>query len=243
MSEQNPTSKEALESIGWPVSEDDRERISRIEGELERGFAALRGVEPAVAIFGSARARPEDPVYAAARATARAVASAGFDVLSGGGPGVMEAACRGCAEGGGLPVGLTIELPDEQPTNTWVQRECRFHYFFARKLMFVRYSCAFLIFPGGFGTLDEAFEALTLVQTHKIPHFPVLLHADPYWAGFRRLLDDMVARGAISSHEHRQVREFSTPAEALDILLHCHRNLCEALHKPPLHARGRGGAE
>ena len=243
MSEERPASPEALESIGWPVSQNDRDRIVRIEGELERGFAALRGVEPAVSFFGSARAQPGDPVYAAARTTASAVARVGFDVLTGGGPGVMEAACRGCGEGGGLAVGLSIELPDEQATNAWVQRECRFRYFFARKLMFVRYSCAFLIFPGGFGTLDEAFEALTLVQTHKIPHFPVLLYADPYWAGLRRLLDDMVARGAITAHEHRQVREFSTPEQAVDILLHCHRNLCEALHKPPLHARAALGPE
>jgi uncharacterized protein (TIGR00730 family) len=241
--EYKPTSPEALESLGWGVSRNDRERIARIEEELERGFALLSDVEPAVSIFGSARARPDDPVYGAARTSARAVAAAGFDVLTGGGPGVMEAACRGCAEGAGVPIGLTIELPDEQPTNPYVQREVRFRYFFARKLMFVRYSCAFLIFPGGFGTLDEAFEALTLVQTHKIPHFPILLYADPYWNGLKQQLDAMVARGAISPHEHRQVREFSTPEQAVDILIHCHRNLCEALHKPPLHERARDGAE
>jgi uncharacterized protein (TIGR00730 family) len=240
LNEPKPTSPEALESLGWGLPRNDRERIARIERELERGFALLRDVEPAVSIFGSARALREDPVYAAARDTARAVAAAGFDVLSGGGPGVMEAASRGCAEAGGRPIGLSIELPDEQPTNEYVQSEIRFRYFFTRKLMFVRYSCAFLIFPGGFGTLDEAFEALTLVQTHKIPHFPILLYRDAYWNGLKAQLDAMVARGAISAHEHRQVREFSTPEQATDILLHCHRNLCEVLHKPPLHARAGG---
>jgi uncharacterized protein (TIGR00730 family) len=238
MADGGSTSAQALESLGWGVSQNDRERIARIDGELERGFTLLRDVEPAVSIFGSARAIPNDPSYAAARATARAVAAAGFDVLTGGGPGVMEAASRGCREGGGRAVGLTIELPDEQATNEYVERECRFRYFFARKLMFVRYSCAFLIFPGGFGTLDEAFEALTLVQTHKIPHFPVLLHADPYWSGLWRLLEAMVERGAISAHDHRQVREFTSPEQAVEILRHCHQNMCQSLHKPPLHPRG-----
>jgi uncharacterized protein (TIGR00730 family) len=242
MRDPTSTSPEALESVGWGVSRDDRARIARIEAELERGFATLRDVEPAVSIFGSARAAREDPVYHAARGVARALASTGFDVLTGGGPGVMEAASRGCADGGGLSVGLTIELPDEQATNAFVQRECRFHYFFARKLMFVRYSCAFLIFPGGFGTLDEAFEALTLVQTHKIPHFPILLFRDPFWSGLFQQLDQMVQRGAISSADHRQVREFSSAEEAAEIVRSCHQNLCAARHKPPLHARPRTSA-
>lgn len=236
------TSPEALESIGWAISGSDRERIGRIEEELERGFALLRDVEPAVSIFGSARTSPGDPFYEAARSVAREVARAGFNVLTGGGPGVMEAASRGCAEGGGQSVGLTIELPHEQPTNSFIDREVRFHYFFARKLMFVRYSCAFLIFPGGFGTLDEAFEALTLVQTHKIPHFPILLYADPYWQGLWQQLHQMVTHGAISTHEHRQLREFSSPEEAVDILTHCHRNLCATLHKPALRERAGSAA-
>jgi len=231
------TSPEALESIGWGLSRDDRARIARIEAELERGFAMLRDIEPAVSIFGSARARREDPVYDAARGVARAMARAGFNVLSGGGPGVMEAASRGCAEGNGVAVGLTIELPDEQATNEFVERECRFHYFFARKLMFVRYSCAFLILPGGFGTLDETFEALTLVQTHKIPHFPILLFADPYWDGLLRQLDEMVARGAISAHDRAQVRQFSSAEEAVEIVHRSHENLRAARHKPGLHKR------
>ena len=147
MRELHAASPEALESIGWGSSSDDRARVARIEAELERGFGQLRGIEPAVSIFGSARARPNDPVYAESRGVAREVARAGFNVLTGGGPGVMEASSRGCREGGGVSVGLTIELPNEQATNPFVEREVPFRYFFARKLMFVRYSCAFLISP------------------------------------------------------------------------------------------------
>lgn len=157
-----------LESIGWGA-EGDEERVARITAELRMGFAALRDVEPAVSIFGSARAWEGSPECVMAREVAREVSRAGFNVLTGGGPGVMEAANRGCREGGGLSIGLSIRLPREQRTNGFVDRECAFGHFFVRKLMFVKYSCAFLIFPGGFGTLDEAFEALTLVQTHKIP--------------------------------------------------------------------------
>lgn len=231
-------SREALESIGWGTSEDDRMRIRRIETELERGFALLHGIEPAVSIFGSARARPDDPVYVEARCVAREVARTGFNVLTGGGPGVMEAANRGCAEGGGVSVGLTIELPNEQATNSFVELEVRFRYFFARKLMFVRYSCAFLIFPGGFGTLDETFEALTLIQTHKIPHFSVLLFGGNYWAGLTLQLAEMLEKGAISREDHARIRPVSNADDAISILRGCHEGLCAALHKPPLHVRG-----
>jgi hypothetical protein len=243
MNDEQPASREALESIGWDLSRDDRARVARIEAELERGFASLRDIEPAVAIFGSARSTASDPVYAAARDSARALAAAGFNILTGGGPGVMEAASRGCVEGGGVSVGLTIELPNEQATNPFVERAIPFHYFFARKLMFVRYSCAFIIFPGGFGTLDETFEALTLVQTHKIPHFPVLLLRDPYWNGLRQLLDEMVERHTITAHDHRQVREFSSPEEAVAIVRQCHENLRAARHKPGRHERRKAAAK
>ncbi len=230
-------SREALESIGWGTSQDDRMRIRRIEAELERGFALLDGIEPAVSIFGSARVRPGDPVYTDARNVAREVARTGFNVLTGGGPGVMEAANRGCREGAGVSVGLTIELPNEQATNRFVEREVPFRYFFARKLMFVRYSCAFLIFPGGFGTLDETFEALTLIQTHKIPHFSVLLFGGDYWSGLRRQLDEMIEQGAISPEDRARIRPVSNANEAIAILRRCHEGLCAALHKPPLHVR------
>lgn len=232
------TSPEALESIGWGTSRDDRTRIAHIAAELERGFALLRGIEPAVSMFGSARAQVDDPVYAAARGVAREVARTGFNVLTGGGPGVMEAANRGCREGGGVSVGLTIELPNEQATNSFVEREVRFRYFFARKLMFVRYACAFLIFPGGFGTLDETFEALTLVQTHKIAHFPVLLFGGEYWSGLLLQLGDMVRRGAISPEDRSRIQAVTNANDATAILRRCHAGLCAALHKPPLHVRG-----
>ena len=150
------TGGSALEGIGWDAARvsDDRARVARISAELEAGFAALREVEPAVSVFGSARSPETSPEYAMARSVARAVTEAGFNVITGGGPGVMEAANRGCREAGGLSVGLNIRLPHEQQVNAWVDLECTFRYFFVRKLMFVNYSCAFLIFPGGFGTLD-----------------------------------------------------------------------------------------
>jgi uncharacterized protein (TIGR00730 family) len=231
-------SPEALESIGWTNSREEAERLARIEAEIARGFEALHGVEPAVAIFGSARAGSDRAEYRDARAVAEAMARAGFNVLTGGGPGVMEAANVGCRDGGGLSVGLTIELPHEQATNRFVDLECRFRYFFVRKLMFVKYSCAFLIFPGGYGTLDETFEALTLVQTHKIPHFPILLFGAGYWSGLLSQLDAMLAHGAIAPHDRRRIHQASTPREAVEVVRASHANLCAALHKPPLHRRG-----
>lgn len=239
MGDLHSTSPEALESIGWSTSRDDRTRVAHIAAELERGFASLRGIEPAVSMFGSARARADDPVYAYARDVAREVARTGFNILTGGGPGVMEAANRGCGEGGGVSVGLTIELPHEQVTNSFLEREIRFKYFFARKLMFVRYACAFLIFPGGFGTLDETFEALTLVQTHKIPHFPVLLFGGDYWSGLLVQLEDMVRHGAISPEDCSRIQPIANVDEAIATLRRCHAGLCAALHKPPLHVRGK----
>jgi len=238
MRDPKSASPEALESIGWPPPRDgEQERIARIEAEVARGFAALRGVEPAVSIFGSARAASGDREYAHAREVARAIASTGFNVITGGGPGIMEAANRGCREGGGLSIGLTIELPHEQRTNAFVERAVAFHYFFVRKLMFVKYALAFLIFPGGYGTLDETFEALTLVQTHKIPSFPVLLFGGGYWSGLLAQLDAMVAHGAIAREDRRRVREVATADEALEILGTCHAELCALAHQPPLHRR------
>jgi hypothetical protein len=228
-------SVEALESIGWDgIPANDRARIARISAELDSGFRALRDVEPAVAFFGSARSSEGAPEYAMAREVARAVARVGFSVITGGGAGVMEAANRGCREGDGLSVGLTIQLPKEQRTNRFVERECCFRYFFVRKLMFVKHSCAFLIFPGGFGTLDEAFEALTLVQTHKIPHFPVLLFGGDFWDGLHFQLDRMERQGAITSEDRERIRRVSATEEAAEILRRCHEGLCADLHKPPL---------
>ena len=188
-------------------------------------------------VFSSARARKGSEEYAAARETARAVAQAGFNVITGGGPGLMEAANRGCREGGGLSIGLGIRLPKQQRTNRFVQREVAFRYFFVRKLMFVKYSCAFLVFPGGFGTLDEAFEALTLVQTHKIPHFPVLFFVPDFWKHLRKHLAVMERAGLISTEDRGHVRLVRSVDEAVRILRHCHAGMCAELGKPPLHRR------
>jgi uncharacterized protein (TIGR00730 family) len=158
-------------------------RSLRILSEFVEGFDALAGVGKAVTIFGSARIREDDPWYAKARELAANLAREGFAVITGGGPGIMEAANRGCHEAGGLSIGCNIELPHEQSVNQYVDLGVEFRYFFARKTMFVKYADGFAIFPGGFGTLDELFESLTLIQTGKIRHFPVVLIGTEYWAG------------------------------------------------------------
>ncbi|MEV1128720.1 TIGR00730 family Rossman fold protein [Agromyces sp. NPDC049794] len=161
----------------------DRARVERMRNEIEEGFELLRGTEKAVSVFGSARTGPDHPHYQLARRIGAGLAGAGFTVITGGGPGVMEAANRGAMEAGGASVGLGIELPHEQGLNAYVDLALDFRYFFARKLMFVRYASAFVVLPGGFGTLDETFEALTLVQTGKIHDFPVILAGSEYWNG------------------------------------------------------------
>jgi uncharacterized protein (TIGR00730 family) len=158
-------------------------RIHRITAEFVEGFDRLADVGLAVALFGSARTRPDEPAYEAARETAAQLVAAGFGVITGGGPGIMEAANRGAAEAGGVSIGCNIELPHEQHGNTWANLSMEFRYFFVRKTMFVKYSEAFVVFPGGFGTLDELFEAVTLVQTGKIHRFPVVLYGRDYWGG------------------------------------------------------------
>ncbi|MGN6217256.1 MAG: TIGR00730 family Rossman fold protein [Solirubrobacterales bacterium] len=160
---------------------DDERRVKRIHDEIDAAFHALRDVEEGVSIFGSARVREDHPWYELCRETAACLTKHGFTVITGGGPGLMEAANRGAAEAGGESVGLNIELPHEQRTNPYVNRSLQFHYFFARKLMFVRYARAFVIMPGGFGTLDELFESLTLIQTHRIQHFPTILVGSEFW--------------------------------------------------------------
>ena len=157
-------------------------------------------VGPAVTVFGSARTPPDDPVYELARTIGRRLAEAGYAVITGGGPGTMEAANRGCREGGGLSVGCNIELPHEQGMNPYVDLGVEFRYFFARKTMFVKYADGFVILPGGFGTLDELFEALTLIQTGKVRHFPVVLVGRAYWAGLLDWMrDTLAARGAVDA--------------------------------------------
>jgi uncharacterized protein (TIGR00730 family) len=163
-------------------------RLFRIIGEFVEGFDTLSRITPAVTIFGSARARPGEFAYDTAAAIGREVAQAGFTVVTGGGPGVMEAACKGATAVGGKAVGLNIELPMEQKANPYATLSLNFHYFFVRKVMLVKYATAFVLLPGGFGTIDELFETVTLIQTHKIRAFPVILVGQDYWRG---LLDWM----------------------------------------------------
>jgi uncharacterized protein (TIGR00730 family) len=174
-------------------------RVLRITSEFVEGFDTLAGLPPAVTVFGSARTPPDAPEYRAARALGKALVRAGFAVITGGGPGVMEAANRGATEARGISVGLNIELPFEQGPNPYVNVAVSFRYFFARKTMFAKYAEGFVVFPGGFGTLDELFEALTLIQTGKLKHFPVILYGSDYWAGLIDWLRGrLAAEGKIS---------------------------------------------
>jgi uncharacterized protein (TIGR00730 family) len=190
-------------------------RVLRILSEFVEGFDALNEVGPAVTVFGSARATQDDPYYAAGRTLGAALARRGFAVITGGGPGIMEAVNRGCQEAGGLSVGCNIELPDEQELNAYVDLGVEFRYFFVRKNMFVKYARGFVIFPGGLGTLDELFESLTLAQTGKIEHFPIVLFGTEYWSG---LLDWMrkvvLGRKAISPQDMDLMTLTDDPEEA-----------------------------
>ncbi len=166
-----------------PFTQTDPWRVLRIMGEFVAGFDELADIGAAVTIFGSARSRPGDPMYEVAVETARRLGRQGFSILTGAGPGIMEAANRGAREVGALSIGLNIELPEEQHANPYLDRVIDFRYFFVRKTMLVKYSSAFVIFPGGFGTLDELFESLTLIQTGKVRHMPVVLFGSDYWEG------------------------------------------------------------
>jgi len=194
-------------------------RTLRILSEFVEGFEALAGLGPAVAVFGSARTKRDDPMYGLAREIGRSLGSRGLAVITGGGPGTMEAANRGCQEGGGLSVGCNIELPMEQSLNAYVDLAVQFHYFFARKTMFVKYSDAFVILPGGFGTLDELFEALTLIQTGKIRNFPVVLVGSSYWSGLLQWIRDVqLPAGAISQADVDLLKLTDDPAEVCEIV-------------------------
>src|SRR5690348_17076298 len=177
-------------------------RVLRIQSEFVEGFGLLSELGAAVSVFGSARTRPDEPSYTAAEKLGAALARAGYAVITGGGPGIMEAVNKGTSEAGGVSVGLGIELPFEQRLNDWVDIGIQFRYFFARKTMFVKYAQGFVVFPGGFGTLDELFESLTLVQTRKVTSFPVILYRSSYWNG---LLDwiqrTLVEAGTISPED------------------------------------------
>jgi uncharacterized protein (TIGR00730 family) len=209
---------DAPESLDWLRA--DSWRVLRIQSEFVEGFEALAGLGPAVAVFGSARVPPSDPTYALAQEVGRRVAEAGFAVITGGGPGAMEAANKGAVEGGGISVGLGIELPREQGINPYVELAVDFRYFFARKTMFVKYAQGFIVMPGGFGTLDELFEALTLVQTRKVTWFPIVLVGTAYWGGMLRWLrDQALPAGTISAVDLDLLTVTDDPAEAVDAMV------------------------
>lgn len=178
-----------MESIGK-----DSWRVFRIMGEFVEGFDTLHSIGTAVSIFGSARTKPEDPMYQQCVETARLLGEAGFSIITGGGPGKMEAANRGAQLAGATSVGCNIELPFEQGGNPFLDVSIDFRYFFVRKTMFVKYACGSVIFPGGFGTMDELFETLTLVQTHKVTPFPIVLFGSAYWSGLIDWVRDTMAR-------------------------------------------------
>jgi uncharacterized protein (TIGR00730 family) len=212
----------------------DTWRVMRIMSEFIEGFDNLADITRGVAIFGSARTDPEDPQYLAAQETARILAEKGFAIITGAGPGIMEAANRGAKLGGGRSIGCNIELPFEQGANPYVDTLINFRYFFVRKTMFIKYSNAFIIFPGGFGTLDEAFEALTLIQTGKIYQFPVILFGRHYWAGLIRWIQSRVlGEKKISPGDMDLMIMTDDPAEAAKVVIQAY----ESQHAPAALAR------
>jgi uncharacterized protein (TIGR00730 family) len=206
-------------------------RIHRITSEFVEGFDALAEVGRAVAMFGSARTPPGHPVYAAAEVTAGLFAEAGYAVITGGGPGIMEACNRGAQAAGGLSIGAGIELPHEQRLNDHLDIALNFRYFFVRKTMFVKYAVAFVVFPGGFGTLDEMFESLTLIQTRKVRMFPTVLYGAGYWDG---LLDwvgaTVLAEGNVSAADVELLQVADTPRRAVEMVVACNSGTCGHAH-------------
>ena len=194
-------------------------RVMRIMSEFVNGFDALAHIPPCVTIFGSARLKPGTPTYDAATVTARLLAKSGFGVITGGGPGVMEAANKGAQEGEACSVGCNIELPFEQRPNDYLDISLDFNYFFVRKTMFIKYSEAFVIFPGGFGTMDELFEALTLIQTRKVSHFPIILYDSHYWSGMLQWIrETMLNEGTVSEDDIALMRLSDDPEEICRII-------------------------
>jgi len=202
----------------------EAQRIERIDAEMAGGFEALSGIGPAVSFFGSSRTPRTHPDYHLSRTVAAAVGSAGFAVITGGGPGLMEAANRGARDAGALSVGLKIALPHEQRPNRWLDVGVLFDHFFVRKLMFVRYASAFVALPGGFGTLDELFEALTLVETGKIRHFPVVLVGSTFWAGLADWVRGrLIPEGMVATSSMGLLHVLDDPAEIAGVVTHHHR--------------------
>jgi hypothetical protein len=208
---ETPDADEFLHTDTW--------RVFRIMGEFVQGFEDLARIKNGVSIFGSARTPPDDPEYKAAQETAALLVGAGCSVITGGGPGIMEAANRGAFEAGGTSVGCNIELPHEQGSNPYLTLSLKFKYFFVRKMMFVKYSDAFIIFPGGFGTMDELFEALTLIQTKKIHNFPVVLYGSQYWKGMLEWLrGPMLGEAKIVEDDLKRLHLTDSPSEIVEII-------------------------
>jgi uncharacterized protein (TIGR00730 family) len=209
----------------------DTWRVFRIMGEFVEGFDELASLTRAVAIFGSARTLPENPAYHAAQETAALFIREGFAVITGGGPGIMEAANKGAFEAGGLSVGCNIELPFEQRPNAFQTRSLTFRYFFVRKMMFVKYSLGFIIFPGGFGTLDELFEALTLIQTRKIRNFPIVLFGSAYWTGLLDWIREVALKeGKVSPQDLELFKITDSPSEVVQIVINSQNSLRDIDH-------------
>lgn len=226
----HPTQDEQLlESPGIDAfTHTDTWRVFRIMGEFVEGFDELASLTRGVSIFGSARTPRDDPYYRAAEETAALLAREGFAVITGGGPGMMEAANKGAFEAGGLSVGCNIELPFEQFANRYLTRSLTFHYFFVRKMMFVKYSLGFIIFPGGFGTLDELFEALTLIQTRKIRNFPVVLFGSEYWKGLLDWIREFALTGGkVSEQDLKLLHVTDSPSEVVEIVVNSQSSLQE----------------
>ena len=207
-------------TVGYEINDLAKEeswRIFRFIGEMVEGFDKLSGIEPAVTIYGSARIKPGEELYEQTTLIARRLGELGFSIITGGGPGVMEAANKGAREAGVTSVGLNIELPEEQIPNPYVTKSITFNHFFIRKVMLVKYAIAFIIIPGGLGTLDELTEVLTLMQTHKIRPFPVILFQGQYWEGFLNWIKNTVlARGFISEEDFNHLRVSDYPEDVVE---------------------------
>jgi uncharacterized protein (TIGR00730 family) len=219
---------ERAEHALWVRKDDDREQsLDFMREELRAGFGVIDRIDrPAVTVFGSARLPPDDPWYERARNLGRELASEGFGVVTGGGPGLMEAANRGAQEAGGLSIGFGIELPKEQRLNAWLDLSYEFRHFYARKVCFVKAAEAFVVLPGGWGTNDELFEALTLLQTGKIRHFPVLLLGSDHWRPFLDWGERLVREGMIAAADMELVTVTDDPAAAVRSVTACARGEC-----------------
>jgi uncharacterized protein (TIGR00730 family) len=241
MSELLERQPEGVEEMLRPIPEStlkDPWRVFRIMGEFVDGFDELARIGHAVSIFGSARTPKTDPDYNAATETCRLLAEAGFAIITGAGPGIMEAANKGAKRGGGLSVGLNIELPFEQSINRYVDLALSFRYFFVRKTMFVRYSEGFVIFPGGYGTMDELFEALTLIQTGKVHNFPLVLYNNRYHASLMKWLrQGMLEQGKISPEDLDIITTADTPEQIVEIIVAAHE--ARPAHLPH-HSKNKG---